>query len=561
MKHYALGLDFGTNSVRAIVVDTSNGDIRGSHVCGYAHGDMGVIGSDRDPNVSRQHPADYIAGIETTVVNALKEAAVAPAAIAGIGVDATASTPIPVDASGEALALQSEFENNAAAMAWLWKDHTSVTEAREITEKARELRPEYLAKCGGTYSSEWFWSKLLHCARSAPEVFEAAYTWVELPDWVPALLTGTTSPALLKRCLCAAGHKGLYSPEWNGYAAAEFLHAVDPCLARIRATLPDRAYHIGGVAGTLCEEWANRLGLPAGIPVAVGTIDAHAGAVGSGVCPGVMVKIIGTSTCDIAVSPLSEKLPDIPGICGVAHESVLPGCYGLEAGQSAVGDIFNWFVHKMEPGGGVLHRDLDEQAALLKPGESGLLALDWHNGNRSTLTDPELTGAMLGFTLQTTPAEVFRAWVEATAFGARVIIERYREFGVPVDRVINCGGISVKSPMTMQIYADVLGCPMEVSANEQSCALGAAMAGAVVGGAHPDFPSAADAMTGVAENVYLPVAKNQNTYDQMFGLYTRLHDLFGTRDYAENQFHLMKELIRIRKASRNGDGAGAPQRQ
>jgi L-ribulokinase len=260
-----------------------------------------------------------------------------------------------------------------------------------------------------------------------------------------------------------------------------------------------------------------------------------------------MVKIIGTSTCDIAVASLEDQLPDIPGICGVAHESVLPGCYGLEAGQSAVGDIFNWFVHKMEPGNGAQHRELDEQAATLKPGESGLLALDWSNGNRSTLTDPKLTGMMLGLTLHTTPAEMFRALVEATAFGARVIIERYKEYGVRIERVINCGGISVKSPMTMQIYADVLGCPMEVSSNEQSCAQGAAMAGAVVAGVYPDFANAAEAMTGVMDTVYVPDPGNQAIYDQLFALYRKLHDLFGTRDYAENQFDLMKQLIRIRE--------------
>jgi L-ribulokinase len=547
MSAYTIGLDYGTNSVRAVVVDCADGKILGSHVYGYAHGDMGVMGDSKDPNVARQHPADYLEGLELTVASALKEAGIDVAEVMGVGVDATASTPIPVDAAGEALALQDAFKDNPSAMAWLWKDHTSVAEANEITEKAEKLRPEYLAKCGGTYSSEWYWSKLLHCARTAPEVFAAAHTWVELPDWIPYILTGN-----LVRCLCTAGHKGLYSPEWNGFADAEFLGAVDLCLVRIRDTLPEQAFHIGNTAGTLCAEWAQKLGLPEGIPVAVGTIDAHAGAVGSGVKPGTMVKIIGTSTCDIAVASLEDQLPDIPGICGVAHESVLPGCYGLEAGQSAVGDIFNWFVHKMEPGSGAQHDQLGDDASTLKPGASGLLALDWNNGNRSTLTDPKLTGMMLGLTLHTTPAEMFRALVEATAFGARVIIERYKEYGVPIERVINCGGISIKSPMTMQIYADVLGCPMEVSSNEQSCALGAAMAGAVVGGVYPDFGKAAEAMTGVSDMVYVPDLGNQAIYDRLFALYKKLHDLFGTRDYAENQFDLMKELIAIRDDARKG---------
>jgi L-ribulokinase len=543
-------LDYGTNSVRAIVVDAADGKILGSSVYGYAHGEMGVIGDPKDPNVARQHPADYLEGLEITVRSALEQAEVDAADVVGIGVDATASTPIPVGAEGHALALQESFKDHPAAMAWLWKDHTSAAEADEITEKARELRPEYLAKCGGTYSSEWYWSKLLHCARTAPEVFDAAHTWIELPDWIPFILTGE-----LVRGLCAAGHKGLYSPEWNGYADAEFLGAVDPCLVRIRETLPDVAHHIGHAAGTLSAEWAGKLGLPEGIPVAVGTIDAHSGAVGSGVRPGTMVKIMGTSSCDIAVAALEEKLPDIPGICGVAHESVLPGCYGLEAGQSAVGDIFNWFVHRMEPGGGVQHDRLGEEASALKPGESGLLALDWNNGNRSTLADPKLTGMILGLSLHTSPAEMFRALVEATAFGARVIIERYREYGVPIERVVSCGGISVKSPMTMQIYADVLGCPMEVSSNEQSCALGAAMAGTVVGGCYSDFEKAAEAMSGISETVYEPIPENRTVYDRLFILYRKLHDLFGTHNYAENQFGLMKELLAIRDEARNRGAA------
>ncbi len=552
MASYTIGIDYGTNSVRAIAADTADGSIRGSGVFNYPHGDKGVVIDSADSNVARQHPADYLEGLKITVKAALAEAGVNPADIKGIGVDATASTPIPVDESGMPLALHSRFADNSDAYAWLWKDHTSHTEAGEITAKAKAMRPQYLAACGGAYSSEWYWAKLLHCSRVAPDVFAAAHTWVELPDWIPAVLTGTQSPELLKRCLCAAGHKGLYSPEWGGYADEKFLGTFDSgVLSKVRQTLPDEAFHIGQSIGTLCLEWAQKLGLPAGIPVAAGIIDAHAGAVGSGVAPGTMVKIIGTSTCDIAVASLDQKLPDIPGICGIAHESVLPGCYGLEAGQSAVGDIFNWYVHKLQPAG-LDHAALDREAAKLKPGESGLLALDWNNGNRSLLTDPKLTGLMIGFTLHTTPAEIFRALREATAFGARMIIERFKEYGVPVERVINCGGISIKSPVMMQIYADVLGCTMEVSDNEQSCALGAAMAGAVVGGVFPDFGKAAQAMTRVKEKRYEPVPENRELYDRLFAIYKRLHDLFGTREYAENQFTVMKDLIALREQVRSG---------
>jgi len=382
-------------------------------------------------------------------------------------------------------------------------------------------------------------------------LFEAAHTWVELADWVPAVLTGTTAPDRIKRCICAAGHKAMFNPAWGGYPDAAFIGLFDDgVLSSVRATLPDVAVNIADTVGTLSAEWAATLGLPEGIPVAGGAFDAHLGAVGSGVKPGTMVKVIGTSTCDLAVLPMDHDLADIPGVCGVVPESVLPGAYGVEAGQAAVGDIFNWYVHQLKPGGGMDHAQLGERAFALKPGESGLLALDWSNGNRTVLVDQQLTGMVLGLTLHSSPEEIFRSLVEATAFGARVIRDRMVEYGVPIDRVINCGGISIKSPMLMQIYADVFNCPMLVSASEQTCALGSAMAGAVVGGVHADFSAAADAMTGIREKQYAPISANVAVYDRLFGLYKRLHDLFGTREYAENQFGVMKDLIAIREEQR-----------
>ncbi|MCK5676370.1 MAG: ribulokinase [Verrucomicrobia bacterium] len=552
MKTYVIGIDFGTNSVRAIVADCADGTLCGEGVFDYPHGDKGVVIDSSDANVARQHPQDYLDGLKLTVKAALAAAAVEPSSIKGIGVDATASTPIPVDEAGMPLAFRPEFAENSAAYAWLWKDHTSHAEAQEITLAAQQTHPHYLAACGGAYSSEWYWSKLLRCSRVAPEVYEAAATWTELPDWIPAVLTGTQAPETLKRCLCAAGHKGMYSPEWGGYAADEFLSSFDHgVLSKVLKTLPEKAFSIGQTVGSLCAEWAQELGLPEGIPVAAGIIDAHAGAVGSGIAPGTMVKILGTSTCDIAVASLDAKLPDIPGICGIAHESVLPGCYGLEAGQSAVGDIFNWYVHKLEPGKGMNHADLDQGAAKLKPGESGLLSLDWNNGNRSLLTDPKLSGLLLGLTLHTSPSEIFRALIEATAFGARMIVERFKEYGVPIDRVVNCGGISIKSPLTMQIYADVLGCTMEVSDNPQSCALGAAMAGAVVGGVFSDFEKAAEAMTRVKEIRYEPIPENQAIYARLFLLYKRLHDGFGlSSEDGASLYEVMKELIALQSEVR-----------
>ncbi len=555
MSAYSAGLDFGTNSVRAVIVRTDNGETVGSAVFNYPSGDMGVVIDPRDPNVARQHPADYLAGTEATLKAALEQASESDsecaAGVVGIGVDTTGSTPIPVDSSGEALALQAGHKENLNAMAWLWKDHTAYREAAEITEAARRAHPEYLANCGGTYSSEWYWAKLLKCARTDPTLFAAAASWVELADWIPAVLTGTTAPDRVKRCICAAGHKALFNPAWGGYPAVDFIASFDSgVLARARASLPESAVTIADTVGALTAEWADRLGLPAGIPVAGGAFDAHLGGVGCGIRPGSMVKVIGTSTCDLAVAPLATELADIPGVCGVVPESILPGAYGIEAGQSAVGDIFNWFVHKVQPGGGNDHAALNAEALKLKPGESGLLALDWNNGNRTVLVDQQLTGLILGLTLHSSPAEIFRALIEATAFGARMIRDRMTAYGVPVESVITCGGISKKSPLLMQIYADVLNCPMLVTASEQTCALGSAMAGAVVGGAHPDFAAAALAMTALDATRYTPIPQNVAVYEKLFALYRRLHDLFGTRMYAENQFSVMKELIAIRETAR-----------
>ncbi len=536
MGRYAIGLDYGTNSVRALVVDVDSGAEVAAAVWGYAHGERGVVLDPRQPDLARQHPSDYLEGIRQTVKAALKAArkvkGFAADRVVGIGVDTTGSTPMPVDRKGHALTDQPAFRDNPHAMAWLWKDHTGHAEAAELTAAAAKLKPEYLAKCGGTYSSEWFWSKILRCRRAAPKVFAAAHSWVEIADWIPAVLTGTTAPDVLKRGICAAGHKAMFHPAWGGYPAADFLATLDPGLARVRASLPDSAYNVSEPAGQLTAAWAKELGLPAGIPVAVGAFDAHLGAVGSGIQPGTLVKIIGTSTCDIAVAPLATTLPDVPGLCGIVPESVLPGCHGLEAGQSAVGDIFNWFVQRIQPGGAAAgsHEALTRDAAKLQPGESGLLALDWHNGNRTVLVDQRLTGLIVGLTLHSTPAEIYRALVEATAFGARAIVERFEEYGVRIRRVVNCGGISVKNPMVMQIYADVLKRPIEISRSTQTCALGAAMAGAVAAGAHRDFAAATRRMTGVLPTRFRPVAANVRRYDRLYAQYRALHDAFGLRD-------------------------------
>jgi L-ribulokinase len=375
---------------------------------------------------------------------------------------------------------------------------------------------------------------------------------MELADYVPAALTGTEAPGRLTVGICAAGHKAMFNETWGGYPDAEFLLQLNPQLGALRKRLCQRVRAVDSAVGGLTTAWARKTGLAAGIPIAVGAFDAHLGAIGCGVAPGTLVKIIGTSTCDIAVWPGSEKLADIPGLCGIVNGSVLPGFYGLEAGQSAVGDIFNWWVDYIQPGGKktLSHADLDKAAAKLQPGESGLLALDWNNGNRTILVDQRLTGLLIGQTLYTSPVEIYRTLVEATAFGALTIINRFEEYGVKIDQIINCGGIAEKSPLTMQIYADVTGRPMKVSRSAQTCALGAAIAGAVVAGAHKDFASAQKLMTGLKVKSYRPNSKAHAVYRELYALYKTLHDAFGTRDWNGNLHDIMKRLIDIRNRAR-----------
>ncbi len=547
---YSIGVDYGTNSVRAIVVDVRTGDELATSVWAYAHGEDGVLLDERDPNLARQHPADYDEGFVLTVRAAVAEAGIDPALVVGIGIDTTGSTPIPVDAHGVALGLKPDFRHDLEAMAWLWKDHTSHEEATEITARSREQGAPYVSKCGGAYSSEWYWSKALRCARINPRVAAATHSWVELADYVPALVTETALPAL-KRGICAAGHKAMYHPDWGGLPSAEFLDGLSPGLSRWRYS--SKAVPSNRIAGLLAASYAHRVGLPVGVPVAVGAIDAHHGAVGAGVAPGTFVKIMGTSSCDCMVAPLDAALPDIPGVCGMVPESILPGMVGIEAGQSAVGDIFHWFSHRLV---GMSHAELSEAASKLKPGESGLVALDWHNGNRNVLADPLLSGLIVGESLHTTPAEIYRALIEATAFGALKIIERVEEYGVRIDRVVNCGGIAEKSPLAMQVYADVCARPMLLSRSSQAPALGAAVFGAVVGGAHANVATAQRAMTGVRSDGYQPDVARAEVYRQLYGVYSQLHDAFGGVDGVEapgsgGKLHgVMKELLSIRGRAR-----------
>ena len=559
-RKFAIGLDFGTNSVRALIVDVADGSEFAAHVSQYSSGEGGVLLSQKDPNLARQNPADYIEGFYSSVKRALAAAqrkrGFKVEHVIGIGIDTTGSTPIPVDRDGMPLALHAEFRRELAAQAWLWKDHTAHAEAAEITAKAAGHHDCYLAKCGGVYSSEWYWSKILHCKRSAPRVAGAAYSWVELADFMPAYITGNTDPRALARGICAAGHKAMYHDDWGGLPSERFLASLDPDLAVLRRRYAERAVPADRRAGGLSAEVARKVGLPAELPVAVGAFDAHMGAVGAGIKPGTLVKIIGTSTCDMMVAPMDEVLPDIPGLCGIVPGSIVPGMYGLEAGQSAVGDIFNWFASQLAPrqyaAKGDTHSNLSRAAEKIRPGASGLLALDWNHGNRTVLVDPRLTGLLVGQTLSTSAPEVYRALVEATAFGALTIINRLEEYGVAVKDVVNCGGIAEKNPLVMQIYADVCNRPMKISHSAQTCALGAAIFGAVAGGAYRSVESAQRKMVRSQRRVYRPRKAAATVYAELYGLYRQLHDTFGTADHAQALGHVMKSLIAIRDRTRKG---------
>jgi L-ribulokinase len=555
---FTIGVDFGTNSARAIVASCADGSIIGTGVSDYHSGDHGVLTAAGDPHLARQNPADYIGSLGQAITMALTDAAATPGfvrdQVIGIGVDTTGSTPLPIDGMARPLAIDPRFEGHLAAQAWLWKDHTAAEEAAAITRIAAAHFPHYLAPIGGTYSSEWWWSKIWKCLKVAPEVFDAAASWVELADFVPAVLAGVDEPKKIVRCICAAGHKAMYADEWGGLPSKDFLSRLDPRLAELRDRLYDRALPPGTPAGHLCAEWSRALGLKEGIPIAMGGFDAHYGAIGSGIAEGTLVKIIGTSTCDCAIA--SGDVTNIPGICGIVNGSIMPGFFGIEAGQSAVGDVLNWATEiaraaddaektRAAEGTDAIHERLTREAAALRPGQSGLIALDWHNGNRTVLVDAKLTGLIAGMTLHTTLGEIYRALIEATAFGARVIIDRLRDYGVRIERVVCCGGIAEKNDVFMQIYADVIGQEMLIAGSSQAPALGAAISAAVTAGHFDSWTSAQRAMTSVREKRFVPDLRAHDVYNQLYAIYTELHDEFGNVRNV-NLGSVMKRLLEIR---------------
>ena len=540
-KRYVIGIDFGTDSVRSIIVDTANGKELASHISFYKRWAQGLY-CNPAKNQFRQHPLDYIESLEESVRMVVKSSGDnIVERIVGIGVDTTGSTPAPIDENGEILALKSKFKDNPNAMFILWKDHTSVEEAEEINNVAwNKSSIDYTKYVGGVYSSEWFWAKILHVLRSDEEIRKAAFSWVEHADWIPALLTGNKDPLRIKRSRCAAGHKAMWNEEWGGLPPEEFLLMIDPLFKGLRSRLYSETYTSDKSAGKLTEEWAKRLGLKPGIDVAVGAFDAHMGAVGSEIRPRTLVKILGTSCCDMAVAEydvIGKKL--IKGICGQVDGSVIPGMVGLEAGQSAFGDIYAWFrdvlmwpirrlkeigdidMDKMESYKDMILSELADQASRLNDTLEWPVSLDWHNGRRSPFADQKLKGAIMGLTLGTDAARIYKSLVESTAFGARAIIDRFKEDGVEFDDIVASGGIPKKSPYVMQVLSDILGIPVKVARAEQAGALGAAMFASVASGIYKKVEEAQEKMGQSFEKTYEPRKEKKKYYDI---LYKKYHD-------------------------------------
>jgi L-ribulokinase len=549
-KKFVIGVDYGTDSVRSIIVDTSNGKEVSGAVFEYPRWKKGKY-CDPAKNQFRQHPLDYLEGLETSVKQALAKAPEGTAAaIVGISVDTTGSTPVAVDRNGTPLSLLPEFDENPNAMFVLWKDHTAVKEADQINELARSWGGEdYTRYEGGIYSSEWFWAKILHVLRADEKVRKAAFSWVEHCDWIPGVLSGNTEPLQMKRSRCAAGHKAMWHPDWNGLPAEEFLVKLDPVLKGVRKNLFDDTFTSEVSMGTITMEWARKLGLPETVSIGVGAFDAHLGAVGGEIKPFYLSKVMGTSTCDMLIAPTTEigdKL--IKGICGQVDGSIIPGMMGMEAGQSAFGDIYAWFKKVLLwPAEQVLSNTklvdeslreklLQEIAENLIPvlskaaekipiEESGVIALDWMNGRRTPDANQNLKGVIANLNLGSDAPRIFKALVEATAFGAKKIADRFIDEGVRIDGVIALGGVAKKSSFVMQTVADVLNMPILVARSEQACALGSAMAASVVAGIYPNMETAQKAMGNGFENEYLPNPENAQKYKALYEKYSKLGDL------------------------------------
>jgi L-ribulokinase len=537
MSTYAIGIDFGTESARTVLVDLADGREVAAAVYPYSDGviDERLPGSDvrLEPDWALQNPIDYVTAVTDTVPRVLQEAAVDPADVIGLGIDFTACTMLPTKADGTPLCVLPEYRDNPHAWVKLWKHHAAQPEADHLNAVARERGEPWLSRYGGKISSEWFFPKALQILNEAPEIYDAADRLIEAADWIVWQLTGVET-----RNACTAGYKAIWSKQ-AGFPSPDFFAALHPRMRNIvREKMCETIVPLGARAGGLTAEMAQRTGLRPGMAVAVANVDAHVSVPAATVVePGRMVMIMGTSTCHMVLGT-EQRL--VPGMCGVVEDGILPGFFGYEAGQSCVGDHFAWFVENAVPATYQqealerkigLHQLLEEKAAALRPGESGLLALDWWNGNRSVLVDVDLTGMLLGATLATRPEDVYRALIEATAYGTRVIIETFEESGVAVNELVATGGLPDRNRLLMQIYADVTGREIKVAAAQQAGALGSAMHGAVAAGApaggYASIQDAAARMAHLRDEVYRPIAANKAIYDRLYAEYVALHDYFG----------------------------------
>lgn len=543
---FVVGIDYGTDSVRAIVVNARTGEEVSSSVYYYPRW-RDQLYCRAEINQFRQHPQDYLDGLEAVLQQCLDSAGQSVRnSVRGISVDTTGSTPVAVDREGVPLALRPQFAENPNAMFVLWKDHTAVNEAAEINEHAKKFNVDYLQYVGGIYSSEWFWAKLLHVLRTDGAVRDACYSWVEHCDWIPFVLTGGRQAAALKRGVCAAGHKALWADAFGGLPPDEFFSSLDPVLSGFRARLFNETYTASASAGTLSAHWAERLRLPANTVVGVGAFDAHMGAVGGQIEVGYLSKVMGTSTCDMMVATKEEigsKL--VRGICGQVDGSVIPGMIGLEAGQSAFGDTYAWFrdllmwpIDKMLNSSpwmpaeaveklrsemrGSLIRSLSDAAVSLPLRDDDPVAVDWLNGRRTPDANQELKAGITGLQLGTTAPHLFKAWVEATCFGARAIVERFNTEGVAVCGLIGLGGVARKSPYIMQTMANVMNMPIKIHRSEQTCALGAAMFAATAAGLYPHVGEAMNAMGQGFDMTFLPQLNASDVYAKRYERYRQL---------------------------------------
>lgn len=551
MTKYTIGIDFGTESARAVLVRLSDGAELASAVSEYADGviDEVLPGTTirLEPDWALQNPLDYVTAVKETVPQVLAESGVSPDDVIGIGIDFTACTMLPTTADGTPLCALAQYRDNPHAWVKLWKHHAAQPEANYLNQVARERGEPWLSRYGGKISSEWFFPKSLQILNEAPEIYEAADRLIEAADWIVWQLTGIET-----RNSCTAGYKAIWSKQ-DGFPSPDFFAALHPRMRNIvREKMKEEILPLGARAGGLTEEMAAATGLRAGTAVAVANVDAHVSVPAATVTgTGRMVMIMGTSTCHMVVG---EKPRIVPGMCGVVEGGILPNLAGFEAGQSAVGDHFAWFVEHCVPAayeaeaarrGLNIHQLLEAKAAALKVGESGLLALDWWNGNRSVLVDVDLTGLLLGATLATRPEEIYRALIEATAYGTRIIIESFRENGVPVDDLVAAGGLPERNRLLMQIYADVVGQEIKVAATTQASALGSAMHGAVAAGSaaggYDTIERAAANMAHLKDETYRPIAENRAIYDRLYREYVILHDYFGR---GEND--VMKRLKALR---------------